>query len=167
MKNERGITMITLIITIILMMILAGVIIKYGTGSYDVVNYQNFQYELMQVQGKVDVIYEKIKLGTEEEKTNYITLGENITESNDAITTLYEITGIDYENVSQEDRENYYYQDIYTTYRYLSEDEVKETLSLSSSPGDLIINFQTREVISVYGFEYEDSSYYRLSDFSE
>jgi len=167
MKNEHGITMITLIITIVLMMILAGVIIKYGTGSYDVVNYQNFQYELMQVQGKVDVIYEKIKLGTEEEKAEYITLGNDITEYENAITTLYELTGIDYDNITQEERGDYYYQDTYTIYRYLSENEVKETFNLSSSPGDMIINFLTREVISVHGFEYEDTIYYRLSDFNE
>ena len=167
MTNDKGITIIALVITVILIIILAGVGIDYGTDSYDIVQFQNFKYELQQVQGKVDVIYEKIKLGNDEEKASYITLGYNITGLQAAVNVLNELTGIDYSDMSEEDAEEYYYNEVYTTYRYLTEDKIKEELNITSNPGDMIINFQTREVISIKGFEFEGKTYYRLSDYNE
>lgn len=165
MTNDKGITLIALIITVLLTIILAAVTINYGMDSYDIVKLQNFKYELQQIQGKVDTIYEKIKLASEEEKTNYITLGDNITQLQTAVNVLNTLTEIDYSDMTEEEREEYYYQDEYTTYRYLSESDIQEELDISSNPGDMIINFLTREVISVNGIEYEGKTYYRLSDF--
>ena len=167
MTKDKGITMIALAISIVLIIILASVGIHYGNESYDIINFQNFKYELQQVQGKVDVIYEKIKLASDEEKANYITLGNNITNLQAAVNTLNTITGIDYSDMSGEDLDEYYYDEAYTTYRYLSESDIKNELGITSNPGDMIINFQTREVISVTGFEYDGRTYYRLSDFNE
>lgn len=166
MKNEKGITLIVLIVTILLMVIIAGIAVSYGTSSLESVRFQNFSFELQQIQGKVDTIYEKIKLANEEEKANYITLGENVTESSEAVETLKTVKRINYSNsnMSSSDREKYYYEDGVTYYRYLSEEDLKNELDITSNPGDVIINFQTREVISVNGFEFEGKVYYRLSD---
>lgn len=164
MTNDKGITLIALVITVVIMVILAAVTIDYGMDSYDIVKLQNFKYELEQIQGKVDIIYEKIKLASEEEQANYITIGNNITQLQTAVNTLNEILEIDYSNMTEEEKEEYYYQDVYTTYRYLSESDIQEKLDISSNPGDMIINFLTREVISVNGFEYEGTTYYRLND---
>lgn len=158
MKKENGITLIVLITTVILMIILAAVAINTGSDSIEAVKLQNFNYELQQVQGKVDTIYEKIKLGNEE----YKTLGSNITESNEAVQVLKTVKNLDYTNLSEEERDNYYYDDTNTKYRYLSENQVKSNLNISSNPGDMIINFETREVISVDGYEYKSQIYYSL-----
>lgn len=160
MKNEKGITLISLVVMVVLMTILAAVAINYGFGSIETVKLQNFNYELQQIQGKVDTIYEKIKLG----ETDYITLGSNITDSTKAMETLKKVKNINYSSISEEEKETYYYNDDYTTYRYLSENQIKENLDISSKPGDMILNFLTREVISVDGFEYEGETYYTLDD---
>lgn len=162
MTNEKGITLISLVTTIIIMIILAAVAVNYGISSIETAKLQNFNYELQQVKGKVNTIFEKIKLGEED----YIILGSNITESSDAVNTLKAVKNIDYGSLSEEDRENYYYKDDYTTYRYLTEAQVQELFDITSNPGDMIINFQTTEVISVYGFEYKGNTYYTLSDFN-
>jgi len=162
MKAEKGITLISLVITVVLLIILAAVSINAGFDSIGTMKLQNFNYELQQVQGKVDTIYEKIKLG----QTEYITLGSNITESTEAMQTLKTVKNIDYSNIAEEDKENYYYEETNTTYRYLTEAEVKEVLNISSDPGDMIINFITKEVISVEGFDYDDTTYYTLTEFN-
>ena len=159
MKKEKGITLVTLVITIVLLVIISAITINQGHESIDAVKLQNYNYELQQVQGKVDTIYEKIKLGQEE----YITLGSNITESTKAMETLKEVKNIDYTNIPEEDRDAFY-KDDNTLYRYLNENEIKENLDITSNPGDMIINFQTREVISVNGFEYKEKTYYTLNE---
>ena len=156
MKNEKGITMIVLIITAAIMTILATAIVYTGNDSIQGVKLKNFNYELQQVQGKVDTIYEKIQLGQDE----YKVLGSNITESNKAMQTLITTKGIDYQNIAEENRDKYYYNATTTKYRYLNGNEAKEKLDISSSPGDLIINFETREVISVDGYEYKGKTIY-------
>ncbi len=51
---------------------------------------------------------------------------------------------------------------IYTTYRYFTTDQLEEQLDIKDATQDVIINFKTRDVISVYGFEYDDVTYYEL-----
>ncbi len=160
LRNEKGITILILTITIILMVILAGATINYGVNSLNVAKFQNFSYELQQIQGKVDSIYEKIKLGDE----SYIILGNEITDSEKAMNTLNMVKGINYLNILDSQRDQYYYQENFSYYRYLTEDNLENIFDITSNPGDVIINFTTREVISVDGFEYEGRTYYTLSE---
>ena len=119
--------------------------------SLNAAKFQNFSYELQQIQGKVDSIYEKIKLGDE----SYIILGNEITDSEKAMNTLNMVKGINYLNILDSQRDQYYYQENFSYYRYLTEDNLENIFDITSNPGDVIINFTTREVISVDGFEYE------------
>lgn len=160
MKRESGITMFALLITIVLMGILITATVNYGVNSLDTVKFQNFRYELEQVQGKVDTIYEKIKLG----ETDYLIRGSNITDNEKAKNTLEMVRGINYSNILESQRDNYYYEDVFTYYRYLTQYEVQNLFGISSEPGDMIINFKTREVISVDGFTFDGITYYSLSD---
>lgn len=71
MRDEKGITLITLMITILLMVILVSVGIQSGGGSVREVEFQNFLYEMQQIQGRVDAIHEKM---ITEGKPNYVEL---------------------------------------------------------------------------------------------
>ncbi len=161
MRKEKGITMIALVLTIIIMAILVTAAINYGVESLKSVNFQNFEYELEQIQGRVDVIYEKIKAGNE----SYITLGEEITTDSDAVSILSELRNIDYSSsMTSTQREKYYYNDTYTYYRYFSQSNLESILDVTSSIGGVIINFVTAEVYSVEGFTYDGVEYHSLSD---
>ena len=160
MKKETGITMVALIITIILMIILITATVNYGVNSLRTIKFQNFRYELEQVLGKVDTIYEKIKLG----ETDYFMIGENVTDNEEAKNTLQIARQINYSNILDSQKDNYYYRETYTYYRYLTQYEVQNLFDISSEPGDLIINFKTRDVISVQGFTFDDRTYYSLSE---
>ncbi|MCI9365459.1 MAG: hypothetical protein HFJ54_02320 [Clostridia bacterium] len=50
-----------------------------------------------------------------------------------------------------------------TTYRYFTEEDLEKDLDITSKPGDVIINFTTKEVISVNGFKYEGKIYYKAN----
>lgn len=160
MKSEKGITLAILAITIIIMVILASAVVGYGTNSLRTAKLKNFSYELKQIQGKVDTLYEKIKLGEEE----HILLGRNITESRSAINVLRMLKKIDYENMNDKNNLDYYTADGQTCYRYFTGSDLEDELNITSDPGEVIINFLTKEVISVRGFEYEGRTYYRLSE---
>ena len=159
LRKEKGITMVALVITIILMMILLGATVYYGSQSLQTTRLQNFNYELQQIQGKVDVIYQKMQEGD----IQYINWGKNITTSKEAVNTLRLVTGVDYSSIVNTSEEYYYTTDI-TKYRLFTPNDLNSKMGISSMPGDMIINFETREVISVKGFEYDGVTYYRIYD---
>lgn len=160
MKKEAGITIFALVITILLMAILIGATVNYGVNSLETIKFQNFRYELEQVQGKVDTMYEKIKLG----ETDKLMLGSNVTDNEKAKNTLEMVRGINYSNILESQKDDYYYQDVFTYYRYLTQYDIQNLFDISSEPGDMIINFKTRDVISVDGFTFDDRTYYSLKD---
>lgn len=163
MKNEKGITLVALAVTIIIMVALVGVGIKYGGNSYSEVQLQNFSYELQQVQGRVDTTCQKMSM---EDEPNYILLnGEELGVDMKecpatAVETLKKVKGIDYSSDSSSNSALYFTQKIgtvnnvdverkYSYYRYFSREELSKTLDIKNPKQDVIINFKTREVISV------------------
>lgn len=54
------------------MIILASAGIRYGENSISEINLQKFSYEMQQVQGRVDTIYEKMSM---ENNSDYVHLG--------------------------------------------------------------------------------------------
>lgn len=168
LKNEKGITLVVLMITVILMLILVGAGITYGTTSIGEIRLQNFSYEMQQIQGRVDATYEKMK--TEKENPSYVSLnnkmmGKNITTSDEAMDTLKTVTKnrINYRTITT-DNEEYYYNRVDTMYRYFSKKELDTFFDIKNATQDVIINFKTREVISVKGQKYKEMTYYRLND---
>lgn len=167
LKNEKGITLIVLIVTVVIMLILVYAGITYGSYSISEVKLQNFAYELQQIQGKVDHIYQKMCM---EEDTNYASLngknlGVNMGYSTEAMDILKEIRGIDYTDATTQSNPELYADTNVSMYRYFSKRELDKTLDIKNAQHDVIINFKTREVISVDGVVCDDIEYHRLQDF--
>ena len=166
LKNEKGITLIALVITVIIMILLIAAGITYGSYSVSEVKLQNFAYELQQVQGKVEQIYQKMLL---EEDTKFISLngknlGVNIGYSDDALDILKEIRGIDYRDVTLQTDKEFYPETGVSMYRYFSKADLDKTLDIKNAQHSVIINFKTREVISVDGVVCNDIEYHRLQE---
>ncbi len=170
LKNEKGITLMILMITVIMMIILVSAGIKYGGTSLAEVRLQNFSYELGQIQGRVDAIYEKMSMDNNTKYThlNEKQMGADINTSAMAKATLVKVKGNNYNydsETSSTNKELYYDgngTDAY--YRYFPKNEIENTLDIKNPKQDVIINFKTREVISVKGQTYNDKTYYRLQD---
>ena len=82
MKNQKGITLTTLVITIVVMIIIAGVTTYSGFESIKSAQTTIFTQELEMIQAKVNVIHEKRK-NNDEEKLYYDKLGYDITVINE------------------------------------------------------------------------------------
>ena len=167
LKNERGITLIVLVITVIIMIILVGVGITAGGNSLSEVKLQNFSYELQQIQGRVDSIYEKMNT---ENNPSFVTLGtesmgHDIDEYDEAMDVLYKVRGINY-RTALKTNENLYYNKLETYYRYFSKSDLKNILDIKEPSMDVIINFKTKEVISIQGLQYKEKTLYRLNEVS-
>lgn len=164
-KKESGITILALVITVVIMLILVSAGIHYGTNSISEVKLQNFSYELQQIQGRVDSISEKMGM---ENNSFYVvsngqTMGQNIRASNEAVDRLYKLKGIDYKNALTSNKD--LYPTVYDSiYRYFTAKDLESQLDIKNAKLDVIINFKTREVISVKGQTHEEKTYYRLED---
>lgn len=55
-----------------------------------------------------------------------------------------------------------YYVDGYSIYRYFTRYELESDLDIKNTKQEVIINFETREVISVQGKTYNDITYHTL-----
>lgn len=142
MKNENGITLISLVITIVIMSILAVLGVNYGTSTIKGMQYQNFNYQLEQIQGRVDVIHEKINSGDD----SYQTMGESATLSSNANSVLTSL------GLKSSD------------YRYFTPKDLEEFLSISNVDQEVAINFETKDVVSIHGFNYNGKIHYRPND---
>ncbi len=144
MKKERGITLITLVVTITILIILASIATYSGISVVNSSKFTAFTTELKTMQAKVNSIYE-------EDKT--IEMGDAITgnaeeQANKVFAELAQdqTTGIT-------DK---------TGYRYWSKDLIKQ-LGIDGVEQDFFVNIQKRSVVSYEGLNYEGKTYYTLS----
>lgn len=167
MKNEKGVTLVSLVITIIVLLILATVSIYAGTGTIRYANYNKAKAEMEKISSQVnawneeylnvEVKDEEIEEGQTREqvkatKQQAIIEKYGVSTSDSScdqtiLNTTIQATGI-----------------IATNYRFLSEEYLKQNLGLDAS-FEYLINIVSRDVILFGGVSYNDQTYYTLSDF--
>ena len=143
-KDTSGITLLSLVITIVVMLILTGITITAGVDSIQSTKRTSLIAELEMIQEKVNTIYEKRKLN--EENTNYYNaLGQSI-------------SSVDMEKLGEVLKET-----SLEGYRYFSKEDLRQ-LDLENMTQDVIINFDTADVVSITGVKIDEIIYYRLTD---
>ncbi len=144
MKDEKGITLIALVLTIIIMVLLVGVVAYSGVDSINSAKKVKFISELETIQAKVNTIYEKRK-SSDSEKIYYDNLGKAVTEANSTIVSKAlgstETSG----------------------FKYFTKTDL-QLLDLSNIGQDVLINFDTRRVVSLTGLEIDGKMCYSLLD---
>lgn len=147
MKNknsQKGITIIALVITVIMLLILASVATYTGIESYDKAEQIKFVSQMKLIQTKVD---EKVQEdGFTLEGYGTILTDEQKQTINNAVANGEILSP------TEDDYSNYV--------RYFSKEQLSTQLSLDNIDEGIIINFKTREVISTVGFEYGGTIYY-------
>lgn len=138
-KDNKGITLVALILTIIIMLILATVTTYTGIDTYKESKVYAFVSQMQLIQAKVDDLVDTKTI--EELKL----LGTGVNSSN-TINTAFsnnEITSNDS-----------------SLYRYFTKHELLEIFDVEDAYSDVMINFTTREIVSTSGVEYEGNKYY-------
>lgn len=145
--NQRGITIISLIITIIILLILASVTVYMGDNVIKQAKLQTINTNMMLIQVKIKTIAEQAKFN--KDTSNYKgTVISNVS-NNKKIEELIN-------NGIVEDANKYY---------LLSKDDLDSMgLEKIDIEDGYMVNYDTEEVIYVKGFENDGITYYKLSD---
>ena len=152
-KNNKGITLMALVITIILLIILASVGIYSGRQVVKSAQFTAFSTELKIMQTQVNSLYEK-------KKNNEKILLNNVeTEIEDIGTAISSISLKDQEKANMAFIASGIKDS--TDYKYFDTDTIK-SLNIEGVEGEFFVNIDKRSVVSYDGFEYEGKTYYTL-----
>ena len=146
MKSNKGITLIIVIMTVVLLTILMGLVITSSIDTYNKSKFLSFETNMKLIQKKVDMALE--------ERIDYETLGQPL--NDEQRSRLATIIANDNNNmISTEDPSA-------ETLRYFSSNDINEDFELSDIRGEFVINFAIREVISLDGAEKNNVMYYTI-----
>ena len=135
MKNEKGITLVTLVVTIIILLILTGVGITTASNHLNDIKLKSF--------------YTKLELATEGIQTYKD--DENIKQQG-AVPTEEQaslITSLGYNS---------------TNFKYFTADQVENILDISGVDLNLLVDFTNNIVINPEGLEIDGVKYYKLEN---
>ena len=156
-KNENGITLILLVITVVVLAILATVTVQQFGDILDQVNKETVSTNLLLVQAKAKVINEKASFN----KDDSLLRGQKLSE----VTGNTEIDNLKNKGVISETEENY---NSYYVWDKSVVDELEIGLEKMESSDFFIVNYATEEVIYPKGYKHTDgNTYYKLSQISE
>lgn len=154
-KNSKGITLMALIITIIILIILASIGTYSGIQVVKSSQFTAFSTELKIMQTQVNSLYEKKKNGEKvrinngEEQVDNI--GRDISNSSSSVQSqANEVFTANASGITEQ-----------TGYKYYDNSTVK-SLNIDGVEGEFFVNVDKRSVISYDGFEYEGTTYYTL-----
>lgn len=157
MKNEKGITLTSLVIAIIVILILASISIYSGTSTLRYTKYNKARAEIQTIHAQVCEWYDEyLKDDSSSSPQEVLSYGVAIREVNndETIQTIEDTfggAGVNDENIQ-------------AIYRFFSEKYLKEKLDLDAS-FDYLIDIRHRDVILVGGVYYNGKSYFTLKDF--
>ena len=159
MQKKKGITLISLIVTIVVLIILASVATIVGLGTLEETRVVAFVGEMRIIQSRVDYIYEKIKIG---EGDSYLNVGTPVTSDLANFTQIQAV--IDAVNANCETTGEP--KKTATDFQYFTAEQLKE-IGIEDVEQDVLIQFATRDVISITGVKKDNVMYYRLIDLGE
>ncbi|MCI8470901.1 MAG: hypothetical protein HFJ35_05470 [Clostridia bacterium] len=145
MRNEKGITMITLVITIMVLVVLASVATYSGITVIQTAKLTAFTTELKIIQTEVNAIYEK------ESKEKYNNYGKEI--QGDILNRAKEVFGES--GITNQEG-----------YRYWDNDTIK-LLGIEGVEHTFFVNIEKRSVVSYEGLEYDGKTCYTLNQLPE
>ena len=153
MKEENGITLVALILTIVILIILTTISIQTGTESIDSTKLQGFYTHLEVIQKRVDDV-----AATNE---SYIdSFGD---------TVYIKQQGADLTDAQKTKLQNILTSEGFTNlsidnFRYFTIQDLENIMDLSEIDYDVFIDFENRAVIAENGVEVDGKTYYVLEN---
>ena len=173
MKNNKGITLASLVLTIIVLLILASIFVYSGVNTVRYTKFNKAKSEISVVQTNVNSWYQELKnientdeykaLQTDDEKQQYKNnflndKGYGVTTDDPACSQKKlddTLQGLNDKGIEIENFDNY---------RFLSSTFLENKLGLNASY-DFLANIEDRTVILFGGLEYNGEWYYTMEDF--
>lgn len=149
-KNIKGITLVSLVITIIILMLITSVTVYTGTNVIKQVTLQNVNTDMMLIKAKVKTMEEQAKFN--KDNSNYKGTPLIDVHDNKKIDKL-----VDEEIV----------EDI-TKYYLLSKEDLNSMgLEKIDIADGYLVNYESEEIIYVRGLKKDDNMYYKLSNIKD
>lgn len=145
--KEKGVTLVALVTTIVIMLILASVGFVSGTEVINFANFSQFKNELNILQTKIN----------EMNLNNQVNVGQELTEEQETILNIEAISNIIYEEKSNEEKTK-----IKQGFRYCNSEYIKNNFNLESVKRDYLVNVEYRYIIYIDGFHYKGNIYYMI-----
>ena len=147
MRRNRGITLIALTVTIIILLILASVTTYSGISTIQSSKLNKYKQELEIMQSEVNLLYEKYS--TEIEAGLEIEIGEELSNSEQENNT--------FAGAEESDK---------TGYRVFTKETI-ESLRIEGVEREYLVNITKKQVISLEPFEQDGKAYFTLAQLSE
>lgn len=147
-KNSKGITIVALIITIIVMMILASVTIEFGSTQVEKTRLEDIKTTMLLIKGRAQIAADKESFGESYDNTGMIKLSE---------ATGYDTSKLQSEFDKLEDTSNLYIWE----QTAMDNNNIQVTITNTDF---FVIDYLTGEVYYSLGFIYEDNTYYSLTE---
>lgn len=155
MKNNKGISLISLAVIVFIMLLLSSITIVSSRDAYSVIKTQNFISKMKIIQAKVDDVSEISGVYVPQYGTK-INNVNNYTDFGDIINELKAKDSISsWDSSSDEDLTNYY---------YFEPEDLYDEFGIKDVNLTVIINFNTRNVIALKGVRIDGVTYYREYD---
>lgn len=146
-RSQKGITIVSLVITIIILLIIGGTTVYIGTSVIKQATLQTVNTNMMLIQAKTKTIAEQAKF--------------NNNQDNYKGTVLSEVSG----NKKIDEMINVGIIDDTSKFYLLSKDDlVSMGLEKIDIEDGYIVNYETEEVIYVRGYENDGITYHKLTD---
>ena len=163
-SNNKGITLVALVITIIVLLILSSIATYSGLNVVKSSKLTVFTTEMKIMQTKVNEIYQKYKDGNSIEIDGTTYYGEN-KKSENSNSTILDI-GQTLDSVSTQANKVFTESASGITnkdgYKYWNNELVKK-LGIEGVDGDFFVNVEKRSIVNYDGFTYEGKDYYTLN----
>lgn len=150
--KEKGVTLIALVITIVILLIISSIGITTGISTINYTKFSQFENELKILQTKVNEL----------NQNNEINIGQELIEEQKNLINKSPISDIIYNGKSEEEKLT-----IQKGFRYLDSNSIKNDLQLESIKRTYLINFEYRYVICYEGFEYDGTTYYMINQIDD
>lgn len=160
-KNNKGITLMSLVITIVILLLISTVTIDVGIGAYSLTKEQNFISQLKLVQSKVDNFVEE----TQDFDNGRFTKLSEIENSDSEAYKLFQtiISNPEEYNINVNKSWNDELDGNVENYYYFKDNDL-EKIGLKDQEITVVINFKTRNVIAQKGIMVDNKKYYRQYD---
>lgn len=147
-ENNKGITIIALIVTIIIMMILASVTIEFGTGEIQRAKLEDIKTTMLLIKGRAKIVAEKESFGESYDNTGMVKLAD---------ATSYNISNLQSIFNSLGDTSNLY------IWEQTAMDNNNIDVEITTQDF-FVVDYSTGEVYYSLGYTYEGNTYYSLTD---
>jgi len=147
--SNKGITIISLIITIVLMLILASVTINIGSGEIEKAKLEDLKTTMLLIKGRAQIVADKESFGEEYNKEGMLKIDEAVL------------------NYDVNDVKERIFKDMDTSNLYLWEQTAMDNNNIDveiSKEEFYIIDYATGEVYYSLGYAHEGIVYYSLTD---